>query len=62
MKHFHILQLIKIKNSALALNELSKFHQHLINNQVKVDPIKEDNGHYYFHFYDPNGNKLQVHW
>ena len=42
--------------------ELSKFHQHLINNQVKVESIKEDNGHYYFHFYDPNGNKLQVHW
>lgn len=42
--------------------ELSKFHQHLINNQVKVEDIQEDNGHAYFHFYDPNGNKLQVHW
>ncbi len=42
--------------------ELSKFHQHLIDHQVKVDDIKEDNGHAYFHFYDPNGNKLQVHW
>ena len=42
--------------------ELSKFHQHLIDNKVKVDDIKEDNGHAYFHFYDPNGNKLQVHW
>jgi catechol 2,3-dioxygenase-like lactoylglutathione lyase family enzyme len=41
---------------------LSKFHQHLINNQVKVEDIQEDNGHAYFHFYDPNGNKLQVHW
>ncbi|OIK12640.1 VOC family protein [Bacillus sp. MUM 13] len=42
--------------------ELPKFHQHLIDNQVKVEDIKEDNGHAYFHFYDPNGNKLQVHW
>ena len=45
-----------------ATPELSKFHQHLMNNQVKLDHIKEDNGHYYFHFYDPNGNKLQAHW
>lgn len=42
--------------------ELSKFHQHLIDNQVKVEDIKEDNGHAFFHFYDLNGNKLQVHW
>ena len=42
--------------------ELSKFHQHLINNQVKVEDIQEENGHAYFHFYDLNGNKLQVHW
>lgn len=42
--------------------ELSKFHQHLIDHQVMVEEIKEDNGHFFFHFYDPNGNKLQVHW
>ena len=42
--------------------ELSKFHAHLIENGVKVDDIKEDNGHYYFHFFDLNGNKFQVHW
>ncbi|MGG3564975.1 VOC family protein [Neobacillus rhizosphaerae] len=42
--------------------ELPQFHQHLIDNQVKVEDIKDDNGHAYFHFYDPNGNKLQVHW
>jgi catechol 2,3-dioxygenase-like lactoylglutathione lyase family enzyme len=42
--------------------ELSKFHQHLIDNQVKVEDIKEDSDHAYFHFYDPSGNKLQVHW
>ena len=42
--------------------ELYKFHQHLIDHQVKVEDIKEDHGHFFFHFYDPNGNKLQVHW
>lgn len=42
--------------------ELSSFHQHLIDHHVKVEDIKEDHGHAYFHFYDPNGNKLQVHW
>ncbi|MFG6116153.1 VOC family protein [Halobacillus sp. MO56] len=42
--------------------ELAEFHQHLIVNGVKVDDIKEDKGHAFFHFYDPSGNKLQVHW
>jgi catechol 2,3-dioxygenase-like lactoylglutathione lyase family enzyme len=42
--------------------ELSKFHEHLVDNGVRVEDIQEDNGHAYFHFYDPNGNKLQVHW
>lgn len=42
--------------------ELSKFHQHLMDNQVKVEDIQENHGHTFFHFYDPNGNKLQVHW
>ncbi|WP_341356733.1 VOC family protein [Rossellomorea sp. y25] len=42
--------------------ELSKFHQHLMGNRVKVDDIKEENGHAFFHFYDPDGNKFQAHW
>lgn len=42
--------------------DLSGFHQHLIDNGVKVEDIIEDNEHAYFHFFDPNGNKLQVHW
>lgn len=42
--------------------ELAKFHQHLTEQQVKVEKIKEDNGHAFFYFYDPSGNKLQVHW
>jgi hypothetical protein len=29
---------------------------------VQVDEMKEDNGHFFFHFYDPIGNKLQAHW
>jgi catechol 2,3-dioxygenase-like lactoylglutathione lyase family enzyme len=42
--------------------ELAKFHQHLLDHKVKVDEIKEDAGHAFFHFYDPDGNKLQAHW
>ncbi|CDO03633.1 Glyoxalase-like domain protein [Oceanobacillus picturae] len=42
--------------------DLSGFHQHLIDHGVKVEDIVEDNGHAYFHFFDPNDNKLQVHW
>ena len=49
-------------NIGFTSRELSKFHQHLVENGVKVEDIKEDNGHAYFHFYDPSGNKLQVHW
>ncbi|KGP90596.1 lactoylglutathione lyase [Pontibacillus chungwhensis BH030062] len=45
-----------------ATPELSRFHQHLMDHQVKVDHMEEDKGHAYFHFYDPNGNKLQAHW
>jgi catechol 2,3-dioxygenase-like lactoylglutathione lyase family enzyme len=42
--------------------DIKKFHQHLIDHDVKVETIKEDNGHLFFYFYDPSGNKLQVHW
>lgn len=42
--------------------ELTIFRQHLINHQVEVDELQEDNGHLFFHFYDPSGNKFQVHW
>ena len=42
--------------------KLSEFHAHLIENGVKVEEIKEDNGHAFFYFFDLNGNKLQVHW
>ncbi|MDG5471321.1 VOC family protein [Jeotgalibacillus sp. ET6] len=43
-------------------SNLSQFHQHLEENGVEVEDIKEDKGHAYFHFYDRDGNKLQVHW
>ncbi|WP_077356910.1 VOC family protein [Virgibacillus halodenitrificans] len=43
-------------------SKLTEFHQNLVDNQVTVEDIEEDNSHAYFHFYDPNGNKLQVHW
>ncbi|KIL51606.1 lactoylglutathione lyase [Jeotgalibacillus alimentarius] len=45
-----------------AVPELKAFHQHLIDHDVKVEDIQEDQGHAYFNFYDPNGNKLQSHW
>ncbi|MCM3718995.1 VOC family protein [Fictibacillus phosphorivorans] len=41
-----------------AINEL---YTYLKDQNVKVDDMQEDNGHSYFHFYDPSGNKLQVH-
>lgn len=42
--------------------DIKKLHQHLIDNGVKADELKEDNGHLFFEFFDPNGNKLQAHW
>lgn len=42
--------------------QLSAFHQHLHAHRVKVEEIQHDQGHAFFHFYDPSGNKLQVHW
>ncbi len=42
-------------------SNINELHISLTNQNVKVDEIQEDNGHSYFHFFDPNGNKLQVH-
>lgn len=42
--------------------EIHKLYENLLNQNVTVDEMKEEDGHYYFHFYDPSGNKLQVHW
>ncbi|XEC94176.1 VOC family protein [Paenibacillus tarimensis] len=41
---------------------IHQLRESLIEQGVKVDDMKEDNGHYFFHFYDPSGNKLQAHW
>lgn len=42
-------------------SNIAKLHEQLSFLDVQVEPIKEDNGHHYFYFYDLNGNKLQVH-
>jgi len=42
-------------------SRIKDLHNHLSHNGVQVEPIQEDNGHHLFYFYDPSGNKLQVH-
>jgi catechol 2,3-dioxygenase-like lactoylglutathione lyase family enzyme len=42
-------------------SKIAEMHQQLIEQGVHVESILEDNGHDYFFFYDPSGNKLQVH-
>ncbi|WP_261129707.1 VOC family protein [Bacillus sp. Marseille-Q3570] len=41
--------------------DIQALHNDLADQGIKVDEIHEDNGHSYFHFFDPSGNKLQVH-
>jgi catechol 2,3-dioxygenase-like lactoylglutathione lyase family enzyme len=41
---------------------IHSLRESLIEHGVEVDEMKEDNGHFFFHFFDPNGNKLQAHW
>jgi len=45
----------------LTTSNINRLYNYLIDQDVKVEPIQEDEGHQFFHFYDPNGNKLQVH-
>jgi catechol 2,3-dioxygenase-like lactoylglutathione lyase family enzyme len=40
---------------------IREFHTYLTTKDVRVEPIQEDKGHHFFYFYDPSGNKLQVH-
>jgi catechol 2,3-dioxygenase-like lactoylglutathione lyase family enzyme len=42
--------------------DIHGFRDCLIKRGVQVDHMQEEEGHYYFHFYDPSGNKLQAHW
>lgn len=40
---------------------INELYEYLLSQDVKVESIQEDGGHQFFCFYDPNGNKLQVH-
>ncbi|WP_010095009.1 VOC family protein [Ornithinibacillus scapharcae] len=40
---------------------IRELHSYLAERDVRVEPIQEDQGHNFFCFYDPSGNKLQVH-
>lgn len=42
-------------------SKIEELHNYFSEKGVKVDDLQEDNGHYFFHFFDPSGNKLQVH-
>lgn len=59
--HFHKDGMIEF-SIGFTCSEIHKFYEYLVNQDVKVDEIIQDEGHHYFYFYDPSGNKLQVHW
>lgn len=42
--------------------DIHTFREYLIDRGVETEPMREEDGHYHFHFYDPSGNKLQAHW
>ncbi|MGP4062463.1 VOC family protein [Halobacillus sp. H74] len=42
-------------------SNLNNLYEYLISQDVNVEPMEEDEGHQFFHFYDLSGNKLQVH-
>ncbi|WP_173918647.1 VOC family protein [Halobacillus sp. Marseille-Q1614] len=42
-------------------SSIKELYEYLVSQDVKVESIEEDEGHQFFYFYDPNGNKLQVH-
>lgn len=42
--------------------DIHKFYAHLVQQEVRVEEMQEDAGHFYFFFYDLNNNKLQAHW
>jgi catechol 2,3-dioxygenase-like lactoylglutathione lyase family enzyme len=45
----------------LTTSNINRLYKYLVDQDVKVEPIQDDERHQFFHFYDPNGNKLQVH-
>lgn len=42
-------------------SRIREFHTYLTTRDVQVESMQEDQGHNFFYFYDPSGNKLQVH-
>ncbi|KGX91093.1 lactoylglutathione lyase [Pontibacillus halophilus JSM 076056 = DSM 19796] len=42
-------------------SKINELHHYLDKNEVKIEPIRSEHGHQFFYFYDPDGNKLQVH-
>lgn len=40
--------------------DIHNFQEYLKERGVQVDAMHEEDGHYYFHFYDPSGNKLII--
>ncbi|MDQ1909688.1 VOC family protein [Paenibacillus sp. GD4] len=42
--------------------DIHRFREHLVRHDVSVELMQEEGDHFYFHFYDPSGNKLQAHW
>ncbi|MCA0172920.1 VOC family protein [Bacillus sp. RAR_GA_16] len=45
----------------LTTSNINRLYDYLVDQNVKVESIQEEEGHQFFHFYDPDGNKLQVH-
>jgi catechol 2,3-dioxygenase-like lactoylglutathione lyase family enzyme len=43
-------------------SDIHNFREYLIEQGSPVELMQEEDGHFYFHFYDPSGNKLQAHW
>lgn len=42
--------------------DIHGFRDYLIGEGTSVEEMHEEDGHYYFCFFDPSGNKLQAHW
>ena len=42
-------------------SDIHQLYDYLAGKGVKLESIEEEEGHQFFHFYDPSGNKLQVH-
>ena len=45
----------------LTTSNIEGLHEYLKDHGVLIEAIQQDEGHSFFYFYDPSGNKLQVH-